>query len=184
MQLGEWLSDFASLTGRFVAASWPVLKWVLPAIAIAALLYLAFRLIPPLIEKRRAKQGSGEQWAGEQQASEQWAPGHKYALALLEDADRLADEGRFGEAAHLLLQRSISQIASARPDWLEPSSTAREIAAIPALPDGARIAFSTICERVERSLFALRSLNVEDWQAARDAYAKFALANLPQSRVL
>jgi len=33
-----------------------------------------------------------------------------------------------------------------------------------------------IAERVERSLFALRRLGADDWQAARAAYADFALA--------
>jgi hypothetical protein len=35
-----------------------------------------------------------------------------------------------------------------------------------------------IASRVERSFFALRNLNADDWQAARAAYADFALARL------
>jgi hypothetical protein len=81
----------------------------------------------------------------------------------------------------LLLKRSVGQIADARPDWLGPSSTAREIAALPALPERARGAFTTIAERVERSLFALRRLSADDWQAARAAYADFALHDLARS---
>jgi hypothetical protein len=111
-----------------------------------------------------------------EQAAAEWTPDAGEALALLEDADRLAAEGRFDEATHLLLMRSVGQIAEARPDLLEPSSTAREIAELPALPQAARGAFATIAERVERSLFALRSLSADDWQAARAAYADFALA--------
>jgi hypothetical protein len=167
--LGEWLSELFAPLGRFIGESWPVLKWVLLAIAIAALLYLLYQLIAPLIEK------TGAATAEEDDA---WVPRREEALALLEDADRLAAEGRFDEATHMLLQRSVSQIANARPKWVEPSSTAREIAALPALPDAARTAFSVISTRVERSLFALRSLGADDWQAARDAYAEFALANL------
>ncbi len=90
-------------------------------------------------------------------------------------ADRLAAEGRFDEATHLLLQRSVGQIAAARPDLVEPATTARELAAMGALPDAARTAFGTIAGRVERSLFALRALGADDWQAARAAYADFAL---------
>ena len=51
-----------------------------------------------------------------------------------------------------------------------------DIASLPALSDSARNAFAVIAERVERSLFALRRLSAEDWQAARAAYAEFALA--------
>lgn len=168
-RLGEWLADFFAPLGRFFGASWPVLKWVLLALAITALLYLIYRLALPLLNRNSAATG----------ADEDWVPQRAEAMALLEDADRLAAEGRFDEAAHLLLLRSVSQIAAARPDWVETSTTAREIAALPALPDGARAAFSVISERVERSLFALRSLGAGDWDIAREAYASFALATLP-----
>ena len=67
----------------------------------------------------------------------------------------------------------------ARPDWLLPASTAREIAMFPKLPERARTAFAVMAERVERSLFALRRLDEADWSAARGAYAQFALAELP-----
>jgi hypothetical protein len=109
------------------------------------------------------------------EAQPEWTPDRADAVALLEDADRLAAEGRYGEAAHLLLQRSVRHIAEARPDWLQPASTAREIAVLPMLPERARRAFAAIAERVERSLFALRELDLADWQAARAAYADFAL---------
>jgi len=99
-------------------------------------------------------------------------------VALLEDADRLAAQGLFAEATHLLLKRSVNHIAEARPDWLGPSITSREIAALPMLPERARSAFGAIATRVERSLFALRDLDRDDWTAARAAYADFALAEL------
>ena len=57
----------------------------------------------------------------------------------------------------------------------QPASTAREISVLPMLPERARSAFAAIASRVERSLFALRALDAEDWQAARAAYADFAL---------
>jgi hypothetical protein len=125
-----------------------------------------WRLLEPYFKRRR----------GDEQAATEWAPDAGEALALLDDADRLAAEGRYDEATHLLLKRSVGQIAAARPNWLEPSSTAREIAVLPDLPQAARGAFATIAERVERSLFALRSLTADDWHAARTAYAEFALA--------
>jgi hypothetical protein len=111
----------------------------------------------------------------------EWAPDRGQAQALLDEADRLAAEGRYGEAAHLLLQRSVRHIAEARPDWLEPASTAREIAVLPMLPERARQAFTAIATRVERNLFALRDLDLADWQAARAAYADFALQRLQAS---
>lgn len=164
----RWLGELMEPLARFFGSSWPVIKWVLLAMAVAALLYLLFRLIAPAMQWRPKKKAEVEE--------EEWAPDREEAIALLDDADRLAQEGRYGEATHLLLKRSVKQISDARPDWVEPSSTARELAALPALPDAARTAFRVIAERVERSLFALRKLGHDDWQAARDAYAEFALA--------
>jgi hypothetical protein len=166
--LGDLFSpvgDAISSLGRVLGLSGQLLTWILIGIGVAILGYLVWRLLAPL------RLGGREQT----QAAPEWAPDAGEATALLEEADRLAAEGRFDEATHLLLKRSVGQIAAARPDWLEPSSTAREIAALPALPLAARGAFATIAERVERSLFALRSLGAEDWHAARAAYAEFAL---------
>ena len=160
----EWLGDVMAPVAALFVAVWPILKWVLLAALIALVLYALYRLIDPATLRRRPRQDRQEEWVPEQQA----------ALALLEEADRLAAEGRFDEATHLLLMRSVGQIAEARPDLVDPSSTAREIAAEPELGDKARSAFAVIAERVERSLFALRSLSAEDWQAARAAYADFA----------
>lgn len=166
--LGELLRPAAEALG----VSWPVFKWVLLGITVLCALALLWRLLAPIARIRFARS------ADETGDEPSWVPDRGQAIALLEDADRLAAEGRFDEAVHLLLQRSVSQIAQARPDWLEPSSTAREIAALPALPDRARSAFTAIAERVERSLFALRRLEAEDWNAARAAYADFALSDL------
>ena len=172
-QLSEFLGDLFSplgdgLTalGRAIGVSGQVLTWLAVAIGVAVLAYLVWRLLASYQLRRRDAE----------QAAPEWTPDAGEALALLEDADRLAAEGRYDEATHLLLKRSVGQIAAARPDLLEPSSTAREIAELPALPQAARGAFTTIAERVERSLFALRRLSADDWHAARAAYTEFALA--------
>lgn len=168
--LFHWLAQALEPVGRALGMSWPVFKWVLLAILIGALALLAWRMVSPALGWRPRPAPEAEE--------ESWAPATGEALALLEDADSLAAEGRFDEATHLLLKRSVGQIAKVRPDLVEPATTARELAAIGALPEAARTAFATIAARVERSLFALRVLGAEDWQAARAAYAEFALARL------
>lgn len=172
-ELGEFLGwlfgpigDALSALGRVLGISGQAVTWLVIAIGVAIIAFLAWRLLAPLRLRRRESE----------QAAPEWTPDAAEARSLLEDADRLAAEGRYDEATHLLLKRSVGQIAEARPDLLEPSSTAREIAALPALPQAARGAFATIAERVERSLFALRSLSADDWHAARAAYAEFALS--------
>lgn len=169
--LAEWLAQALSKIfgpiGEFLGLTWPVMKvmgLVLAALIVLAILW--FWVVRPLLDARRPRSADEEP---------EWSPDRDAAVALLEDADRLAAEGRYGEAAHLLLQRSVHHIAEARPDWLQPASTAREIAVLPMLPERARQAFGAISTRVERSLFALRELDAADWQAARAAYAEFAL---------
>ncbi|MBS0476049.1 MAG: hypothetical protein JSR28_13025 [Proteobacteria bacterium] len=170
----KFLRELLEPIGKALGMSWPTLKWVLLALAVAVVLYAVWRLTEPLRERVRDSAVP---------ADPGWAPDRDAALALLEDADRLAAAGRFDEATHLLLQRSVHHIAATRPDWVHPASTAREIAAIPALPGAARQAFVVIAGRVERSLFALRALDGGDWQAARAAYADFALQRLPLESV-
>lgn len=166
-----FLGDLFAPLGRLFGASWFWLQWVLLAAALGFALLMLVRMFGP---------GAAKRQSAATEAEEEWRPDRAATLALLEDADRLAAEGRFDEATRLLLQRSVGHIAAVRPDWVEPSSTARELASLPALPDAARAAFRVIAERVERSLFALRALDRPDWEAARAAYTEFALARLNQ----
>ena len=166
--LGEWLKTIFEPLGRALGVSWPVIEYILLGLAALAVGLIVWRIVAAVIAARRK--------ARPVDANPDWAPSAHEVQALLEDADRLAAEGRFDEATHLLLRRSVGHIAAARPDWLKPASTAREIAILPGLPQRAREAFSLIAARVERSLFALRPLGAEDWHAARSAYSQFALA--------
>jgi len=91
------------------------------------------------------------------------------------EADRLAAAGQFGEAVHLLLGRSLEDIASRRPGLLKPALTARAIAVMAELPDQARLAFGRIAVTVERSLWARQPIDQSAWHDARSAYEDFAL---------
>ena len=169
----QWLQDllealaaFFSPIGQWLAENWSWLRWALLALGIVLLCALIWSLVAPLLGRTRKP--------GPSAGAEEWVPPSAEATALLEEADRLAAAGNYDGATHLLLKRSVRQIADHRPGLVEPSSTARELAANRLLPENARGAFAVIAERVERSLFALRRLAVEDWQAAREAYARFA----------
>lgn len=166
----RFLADLFAPLGQLLGASWSWLQWVLLAAVVGCAIIMLVRLYGPGFGGARGTKAASDE--------AEWQPDRAATLALLEDADRLAAEGRFDEATRLLLHRSVGHIAAARPDWVEPSSTARELAALPALPDAARSAFRVIAERVERSLFALRALERGDWEAARAAYAEFALARI------
>ncbi len=163
--LVRWLGKVFGPAGNFVGNNWTAIAWVLGALVVGLLLFALWRLLAPV----RFRVG------GNAADEAEFALDKAQAMQLLADADRLAAEGRYDEATHLLLMRSVGQIAEVRPDLIDPSSTAREISVLTALPVKARDAFGTIAERVERSLFALRRLSADDWHAARAAYADFAL---------
>ncbi|WP_245442141.1 DUF4129 domain-containing protein [Mesorhizobium hawassense] len=107
-------------------------------------------------------------------ATEEWRPDAGAAQVLLSEADALAARGEFDEAVHLLLRRSVADIATRLPDFLRPSLTARDIAAAGSIPTRPRAAFSEIARIVEAALFARRPVGAEGWQQARGAYERFA----------
>lgn len=162
----KWLEQVLGPVAQALAAAWPVLSKVLLgalAIGVVAMLWV---ILAPYIADWRERRAT---------AVPDWAPDQVLARRLLEEADALAAQGRFDEAARLLLYRSIEDIAAKRPELLRPSTTAREIGAFEALSARARSAFGVIAGHVEASLFARRPLDRTAWDSSREAYRAFAL---------
>jgi hypothetical protein len=154
-----------------VLASEPVKYLFWTALAIGALVILYFLL--------RSLAGARWPWGKKPQEeleAESWRPEEQAARSLLREADVLAGEGRFDEAARLLLFRSIEDIDQKRPQLVRPALTSRDIAGAPELPPGPRQAFNAIVMLVERSLFGGMRLAAGDWQSCRSAYEEFAFA--------
>ncbi len=105
-------------------------------------------------------------------------PDAALARSLLEQADALAQEGRFAEAVHLLLFRSIEDIQQRKGGFLPQSLTAREIGRLGDLPERARRALSPIIGVVERSFFGGRDVDSHGWKTARQSYEDFAFGGL------
>lgn len=103
-----------------------------------------------------------------------WRPAPAAALALLSDADALAAEGRFAEAVHLLLLRSINDVDGRLPNTVRPALTARDIAGLSRLPAAARPAFDQIALAVESSLFGGQAVDRATFLDCRAAYEAFA----------
>lgn len=103
-----------------------------------------------------------------------WQPDRGLAHSLLEEADALAASGRFAEAAHHLLIRSIEDLQRRRPQLVRPALTSRDLALAKAIPAAPRQIFARIAAVVERSLFGGRPVSAQDWSACRAAYADFA----------
>lgn len=105
-----------------------------------------------------------------------WRPEPEKARELLLDADGLAAAGRFEEAIHLLLFRSIDDLRGRRPGAVKPALTSRDIADLDALPGEARAAFARLAQAVERTFFGGRPAGPEEFGAARQDYEAFAFA--------
>ncbi|MBB41430.1 MAG: hypothetical protein CMF01_15225 [Hyphomonas sp.] len=96
------------------------------------------------------------------------------ARGLLEEADALAKAGKFAEAVHLLLFRSIEDIQTRLEGGVPKSLTAREIGGLQHLPARAKRGLGPIIVIVERSFFGGRPVDSEGWQEARASYEDFA----------
>lgn len=160
-----WLEPLAKLFGALA----PVLRLVFWAgLAVGAAL-VAWFIIRELVMLRLPARKPRDK-----AAPVDWRPEPARARALLEDADRLAAEGRFDEAVRLILHRSIDDLAGRRPGAVRPALTSRDIAGLPVLPTAARGAFEAIVRAVESSLFAARPARAEDFDRCRTAYERFA----------
>ena len=162
----RWLGDLLEGGGPVIQ----VLFWAATGAIVLTILYLIFRRLGGI--RLFGRRDAGEEAA----AGEDWRPDEAPARALLGEADRLAAEGRYAEAAHLLLFRSIADIEARRAGLVRPALTSRDIAAAPALPPGPKAAFSRIVMMVERSLFGGRPLDGDGWRDCRSAYEEFAFA--------
>lgn len=166
----EWLK----WVGEILRALAPVLKllfYVGLAVAVAMILFFIGRELIRLHWQGRGK----VHVLSKTEPAVEWRPDAAVARTLLEDADRLAGEGRFAEAVRLLLFRSIEDIQGRRPHAVKPAQTTRDIAALEALPASARPAFAKIGEAVERSFFGGRPVDAETFADCRQAYEAFAL---------
>jgi hypothetical protein len=109
-------------------------------------------------------------------AATDWRPAREAAEALLQDAEGLAEQGRFEEAIHLLLFRSIDDLAGRRPGAVKPALTSRDIAGLEVLPPAARAAFARLAQAVERTFFGGLAAGPEAFDQAREDYRAFAFA--------
>jgi hypothetical protein len=178
--LGEWLADLFRPVGRFlrwIGSLMPdapyarILLWTVIALAAFGLCWMIYERVRGGVWRmpvwRRARTAEADEAAA-------WMPDAAPARAWLKEADALAGEGRFAEAVHHLLIRSVEDIGRKRPNLVRPALTARDIAGNASIPSGPRTLFADIAAVVERSLFGGRPVDAGDWGRCRQAYQDFA----------
>lgn len=165
--------DFSGSGGGGLDGAMQIFLWVAAGLALAIILYWIFSFFR---DRRFGREPKAKYARGTRQDQAGWRPEEGQAAQLLDEAETLANEGRYDEAARLLLHRSIGEINAHRPDLVRPALTSRDIAGHPLLPAGPAASFSRIAALVERSLFARRPLGPVDWEDCRAAYREFAFA--------
>jgi hypothetical protein len=157
---------------EFLTAFGPVLLWVFWGLVALGLLTIAYLIAQQLLRTRWPERFGGR--LEPKLEPEDWRPSGAQARALLEDVDALAAQGRFAEAVHVLLFRSIADIQGRMPHLVRPALTSRDIARSSGLPEVARTAFSGIARVVERSHFGGAPVGADDFAECRSAYEAFA----------
>jgi hypothetical protein len=162
----EWLASLFNSLGTGMA--W--LFYVACAAVVASVVYFLFG------EALRARFGwkKPEQRGQPTEADIDIRPDAEEARTLLEEADALARQGKFAEAVHLLLFRSIQDIQKRLANGVPKSMTSREIGVMDALPDRARVSLSPIIRLVEASHFGGNAVDEAGWRLARKSYDDFA----------
>ncbi|WP_432768499.1 MAG: DUF4129 domain-containing protein [Sphingopyxis sp.] len=169
----EWLRSLIGALGDFLQWAAPVLKPLMWIAAGLLALFILYHLVPAFarwvdaLPFRRKPAAAEDDSIGLVEAGA--------ARSRLADADALAAEGRFAEAAHLLLYRSVEDIEGRRPGLVKPAMTSRDLAAARDVPGVARDAFSQIARAVEISLFGGRTIDAGAWQTCRTAYAELTV---------
>jgi len=169
----EWVKAL----GQFLHDNGHWLGWLAWIVVGALVLYILYRLAmaygPDIVKWRPGKKPEKPLL----QQAVTWRPTEIQARQLLKESDALAAQGRYSEAVHLLLLRSIEDIQERRAGLVRPTLTSREIAMLRALPGPARQAFNFIARVVERGRFAALPIGADDFRACRQEYEAFALPN-------
>jgi hypothetical protein len=162
-RLPDWLTDwrFRSLDSFDSALFWLIL------LAIAALAVYALRDALPFGRPRDGWQAADENGA---QAGAQTP-----AEAAL-TAEDLARQGRYAEAMHVLLLRSLAEMRRRMGEAFADSLTSREILRRASLSDEGRGALRDIVIRVEWTYFGEHPASLSDYAACRKSYDGFIAA--------
>ncbi len=168
----ESIGKFLKALGELFAPIGPILPYILYGIAFAALLILLSPVVRLFLTTRFERLFARDHL----RADAPWRPTKAAVTALLSEIDALAAEGRYDEAVHLLLIRSVADINAYRPDLVQMHFSARDILSHPMLPAGARPAFKQIVEWVEKSYFAGMAVGKAGFDACRQAYVDFVAA--------
>jgi hypothetical protein len=151
-----------------------VMFWLLIGVGVLLAIFYLGREVPAWLGRRRQlKAGAAPMVRGSPVAAD------SRLLDALDRADRLAAEGQFAEALHLLLLHSIDYLKRHLGGVYGPSSTAREILQRAKLPDPGRNSLAAIVDAAELSYFGGRPVDGGIYADCRRHYQAFAFGGSP-----
>ena len=171
-KLFKGIGDFFEKVAGVFKPLGPFMPYILAALAIALIALLLSPFVRMMITSRFQRLFPRDHL----RADAPWRPTREAVVALLGDIDKLAAEGSYDEAVHLLLVRSVADINAFRPDLVRRHYSARDIRSHPLLPEAARPAFTEIVRCVEKSYFAGIPATRTDFETCRAAYTAFVTA--------
>lgn len=148
-----------------------VVLWVVVAIAAAALIYLILKEVSGLRTRWRRKPAGGEA-ASELTPEAEIEEGDR----LVAEADRLAAQGRFAEAIHLMLVHGLRRLEAEGMAGVRRAFTAREVLRRSSLPRRAKDLLAVIVAAVEFSHFGGRAADAKIYGDCRTAFLSFTEA--------
>jgi len=164
----QWLVNILNFIGAIFQALGPLfymIFWLGAGALIMAILYLLVTTLMAANFERRDK-------IDDDTPVPLYEPEQAQARILLEEIDALAAQGKYAEAVHTLLFRSIQDIDANRPNIIRRSLTSREIGGLTILTANARYVFSSIAAIVERSFFGGQDISKADFDTARADYVR------------
>jgi hypothetical protein len=142
-----------------------ILFWTLLIVGGLLLLFFLITALPSLQERLRRRGAAPDLSSVGPIVTD--ADREQLDLALGE-ADRLARQGAFGEALHLLLLYCLNEMRRRFGLGLAPSLTSREILGLSVLPDVRRTGLSVIVSAVEVSHFGGRPVDEATYLSCRE----------------
>ena len=165
----RWLQAIFGFLGN-LGPLLQLIFWIAVPLVVAGVLYFLFG---EALRVRFGRDGKGKV-DNPDDVLPDLRPDTQEALTLLEEADALAKAGKFAEAVHLLLFRSINDIQQRLEGGVPRSLTAREIGSLRHLPERAKRGLGPIIQIVEHSFFGGREVDAAGWKTARESYEHFA----------
>jgi hypothetical protein len=142
-----------------------ILFWMLLVVGGLLLLFYLISALPSL--QQRLKRRAADRDSSSVGPMPKDADRERLDLALGE-ADRLARQGAYGEALHLLLLYCLNEMRRRFGLLLPPSLTSREILGLSVLPEVRRTGLSVIVSAVEVSHFGGRPVDESTYLSCRE----------------